>query len=174
MDKQGNFDSNGDFTLNRETGSQLEGLVIAPRAHIRDGNTGNFAGTVIGNDYTWLDPSAGVEIHDWAAAGCPNFGGCIPPPKVVPTPTDVVPKPTDTIPITPTPDTNTPDTNTPDTKTPEPTETMYVVVEEKEWGHHYDKGKGKEKGKKKGGYKGKGWEDHEKHHYKGHSRDDKW
>ncbi|CDH60527.1 predicted protein [Lichtheimia corymbifera JMRC:FSU:9682] len=78
VDEQGNYDANGEFTLDRETGSQLEGLVLAPHAHIRDGNTGNFAGIVIGNDYGWLDQSAGVEIHDWAAAGCPGFQGCIP------------------------------------------------------------------------------------------------
>lgn len=156
VDENGDYYPDGQFTINRETGSQFEGLVIAPRAHIRDGNTGSFAGTVIGYDYAWLDPSAGVEIHDWTAAGCSNFNGCVPT-SVVPNPT-----PTDTGSIIP----------TTDTKTPEPTETIYVVVEEKEWGHRYDKGKGK--GKKKGGYKGKEWEDHEKHHYKGHSRDDKW
>ncbi|KAI7883292.1 hypothetical protein K492DRAFT_192821 [Lichtheimia hyalospora FSU 10163] len=78
VDENGNFDPNGEFTIHRETGSQFEGLVIAPRAHIRDGNTGNFAGTVVGLDYDWLDPSGGVEIHDWRAAGCSNYGGCLP------------------------------------------------------------------------------------------------
>lgn len=77
VDANGNFDPDGEITIHRETGSQFEGLVIAPLAHIRDGNTGNFAGTVVGRDYDWLDQSAGVEIHDWRAAGCSNYSGCL-------------------------------------------------------------------------------------------------
>lgn len=78
VDENGNFDPDGEITIHRETGSQFEGLVIAPLAHIRDGNIGNFAGTVVGRDYDWLDQSAGVEIHDWRAAGCSNYSGCLP------------------------------------------------------------------------------------------------
>lgn len=135
--------------------------MLAPRAHIRDGNTGNFAGTVIGLDYNWLDQSAGVEIHDWAAAGCPNFNGCLPKGNKVPTPTDsaTVPTATNTDSVTEPSATN--------TEPSEPTGTLYIVAEEKEWGHYKGKGKGNKKGHK-------GSKDHKKHGWKeGHKHEDK-
>ncbi|KAI7883291.1 hypothetical protein K492DRAFT_185236 [Lichtheimia hyalospora FSU 10163] len=155
VDENGDYDPDGEFTINRETGSQLEGLVIAPQAHIRDGNTGNFAGTVIGKDYGWLDQSAGVEIHNWEAAGCSNFGGCFPTgnpdpnpnPNPSPSPTDVTPVPTDS--------------GACEAKTV--TETVYVVKEEKDEWYHKKKGKGKKGGK---GDKKHEWEDYD--------REDKW
>lgn len=49
-------------------------------AHIRDGTTGAFAGTIVGLDYGWQNATAGVEIHDYNAAadGCSSFEGCFP------------------------------------------------------------------------------------------------
>ncbi|CDH53845.1 predicted protein [Lichtheimia corymbifera JMRC:FSU:9682] len=182
VDENGDFYPDGDFTIERKTGSQFEGLVLAPRAHIRDGNTGNFAGTVIGLDYNWLDQSAGVEIHDWAAAGCPNFNGCLPKGKV-PTPTDSATEPTatntdsvteptatNTDSVTEPTATNTDSVTEPtatNTEPSEPTGTLYIVAEEKEWGHYKGKGKGKKQGHK-------GSKDHKKHGWKeGHKHEDK-
>ncbi|KAI9495720.1 hypothetical protein BDB00DRAFT_212945 [Zychaea mexicana] len=78
VNEDGQFVPGGTFTLVRETGSQLEGFSLAPRGHIRDGLTGNFAGTIIGLDYTWEYFPQGVEIHDYPAANCANFQGCLP------------------------------------------------------------------------------------------------
>ncbi|KAI8060775.1 hypothetical protein BC940DRAFT_337333 [Gongronella butleri] len=85
-DAEGNFDPNGFITVNRNTGGQLGGMFLAPHAYIYDGSTGNFAGNLFGYNYTWQNPSAGVEIHDYHAAGgqCDYFGGCIVPPDVFP------------------------------------------------------------------------------------------
>ncbi|KAI9473826.1 MAG: hypothetical protein EXX96DRAFT_541490 [Benjaminiella poitrasii] len=76
-------DSNGEYTsgtitLKRNTGSNFGGFSLAPEAHIIDGSTGAFSGTVVGKDYKW--GSSGIEIHDYAAAGgsCTNFQGCLP------------------------------------------------------------------------------------------------
>ena len=129
--------------------------MIAPQGHIRDGNTGNFAGTVIGKDYNWLDPSAGVEIHDWTAAGCPNFGGCIPSDPDEPSP-EPSPSPTDTVPV-PVP------TDSGSCEATTVTETVYVVKEEKDEWYYKNKGKGKE------GRKGR-----KKHEWEDHDREDKW
>ncbi|OBZ81653.1 hypothetical protein A0J61_10297, partial [Choanephora cucurbitarum] len=75
--------SSGSFTLKRHTGSNLGAFVLAPRANIIDGSTGAFAGTVVGNNYSW--GGSGIEIHNYKAAGgsCDTFEGCLPivPPK---------------------------------------------------------------------------------------------
>ncbi|ORY99042.1 hypothetical protein BCR43DRAFT_544312 [Syncephalastrum racemosum] len=78
VDTAGNYLENGEFTLLRHTGSQLEGLILAPRGHILDGTTGAFAGLTIGLDYAWENGATGVEIHDFVAAGCPEYDGCFP------------------------------------------------------------------------------------------------
>ncbi|KAK4517287.1 tRNA (guanine-N(7)-)-methyltransferase non-catalytic subunit TRM82 [Mucor velutinosus] len=68
----------GDITLKRNTGSNFGGFSLAPEAHIVDGSTGAFAGTVVGQDYSW--GGSGVEIHNYNAAGgsCSAFAGCFP------------------------------------------------------------------------------------------------
>ncbi|KAI8354150.1 hypothetical protein BD560DRAFT_449621 [Blakeslea trispora] len=77
--------SSSSFTLKRQTGSNLGAFVLAPRANIIDGSTGAFAGTVVGNNYSW--GGSGIEIHNYIAAGgsCKTFEGCIPivPPKKI-------------------------------------------------------------------------------------------
>ncbi|KAI8146472.1 hypothetical protein BJV82DRAFT_598680 [Fennellomyces sp. T-0311] len=78
VNENGIFLRGGEFTLVRQTGSQLEGFSLAPRGHIRDGTTGNFAGTIVGYDYTWDQFPIGVEIHDYPAANCASFVGCLP------------------------------------------------------------------------------------------------
>ncbi|KAI9269069.1 hypothetical protein BDA99DRAFT_503449 [Phascolomyces articulosus] len=78
VNEAGQFKRDGTFTLIRETKSQLEGFSLAPRGHIRDGLVGNFAGTIVGLDYTWEYYPNGVEIHNYEAAGCDNFDGCLP------------------------------------------------------------------------------------------------
>ncbi|CEP11620.1 hypothetical protein [Parasitella parasitica] len=80
VDDNGAFMADGEFTFIRKTSNQLGGFVLAPRGHIVDGSTGNFAGTIVGKDYTWENLNAGVEIHDYASAGgnCDQYLGCIP------------------------------------------------------------------------------------------------
>ncbi|KAL7312946.1 hypothetical protein PS15m_008651 [Mucor circinelloides] len=78
------------------TASQHGGFSLAPRAHIVDGSTGSFAGNIVGLDYTWENPSASVDIHDYISAGgyCDQYLGCIPnhattiPPPIVPPTTE--------------------------------------------------------------------------------------
>ncbi|EPB82022.1 hypothetical protein HMPREF1544_11226, partial [Mucor circinelloides 1006PhL] len=70
--------SSGDITLKRNTGSNFGGFSLAPEAHIVDGSTGAFAGSIVGQDYSWS--GSGVEIHNYNAAGghCSAFSGCFP------------------------------------------------------------------------------------------------
>ncbi|GAN07835.1 hypothetical protein MAM1_0178c07339 [Mucor ambiguus] len=70
--------SSRDITLKRNTGSNFGGFSLAPEAHIVDGSTGAFSGTVVGQDYSW--GGSGVEIHNYSAAGgsCSAFAGCFP------------------------------------------------------------------------------------------------
>ncbi|KAI8146464.1 hypothetical protein BJV82DRAFT_665430 [Fennellomyces sp. T-0311] len=80
VNSEGIFSSAGEITVFRNTGGQLEGFTLAPRAHIRDGTTGAFAGTIIGLDYAWHYLTTGVELHDYAAAddNCRIYDGCFP------------------------------------------------------------------------------------------------
>lgn len=44
-----------------------------------DGTKGNFAGNVVGLDYTWQDLNNGVEILDYSGVGdCDQYIGCLP------------------------------------------------------------------------------------------------
>ncbi|KAI8643158.1 hypothetical protein BD408DRAFT_415365 [Parasitella parasitica] len=80
VDAFGNYLPEGEFTLIRRTANQFGGFTLAPRGHIVDGSVGNFAGNIVGLDYTWENLNAGVEIHDYHAAGgdCDYYEGCIP------------------------------------------------------------------------------------------------
>ncbi|CEP11621.1 hypothetical protein [Parasitella parasitica] len=80
VDQFGTFLPEGEFTLIRRTASQFGGFTLAPRGHIIDGSVGNFAGNIVGMDYTWENLNAGVEIHDYHAAGgdCDYYEGCVP------------------------------------------------------------------------------------------------
>ncbi|KAL9546583.1 hypothetical protein MBANPS3_006590 [Mucor bainieri] len=80
VDDAGQYLPDGEFTLIRRTANQFGGLTLAPRGHIVDGSVGNFSGNLIGLDYTWENLGAGVEIHDYAAAGgdCDQYLGCVP------------------------------------------------------------------------------------------------
>ncbi|KAL9538625.1 hypothetical protein MBANPS3_010788 [Mucor bainieri] len=80
VDENGQFVPDGEFTLNRKTGGQLEGFINAPLGNIIDGSVGNFAGNVVGKSYTWEKPSDGVELHDMKAGGgsCEAYDGCMP------------------------------------------------------------------------------------------------
>ncbi|KAL9551544.1 hypothetical protein MBANPS3_004213 [Mucor bainieri] len=80
VDSDGVFMPLGEFTLLRKTGSQLGGLTLAPRGHIIDGSTGNFAGNIVGLTYLWENSNAGTEIHNYRAAGgnCDMYHGCLP------------------------------------------------------------------------------------------------
>ncbi|KAL7314271.1 hypothetical protein PS15m_005866 [Mucor circinelloides] len=80
VDGNGNYMADGEFTFHRKNSDKLLGFVLAPRGHIVDGNTGNFAGTVVGLDYTWQNLHSGVEILDYRAGGadCDYHEGCIP------------------------------------------------------------------------------------------------
>ncbi|KAI9495584.1 hypothetical protein BDB00DRAFT_897254 [Zychaea mexicana] len=78
VDANGNYDPNGSFTLRRETGGELHGLILAPLGHIKDSSTGSFVGQLIGLDYGW-EGGNGVAVKDYAATGCgDHFTGCIP------------------------------------------------------------------------------------------------
>ncbi|KAL7335318.1 hypothetical protein PS15p_200810 [Mucor circinelloides] len=91
VDDAGQYVPDGEFTLIRRTANQLGGFTLAPRGHIVDGSVGNFSGNLIGLDYTWENLDAGVEIHDYNAAGgdCNQYLGCVPvhvtsdPPTVI-------------------------------------------------------------------------------------------
>ncbi|CEP12572.1 hypothetical protein [Parasitella parasitica] len=80
VNEYGEYLPYGEFTLLRKTGSQLGGFTLAPRGHIIDGSTGNFAGNIVGLSYLWENANSGVEIHDYKAAGgnCDQYHGCIP------------------------------------------------------------------------------------------------
>ncbi|CEP06988.1 hypothetical protein [Parasitella parasitica] len=95
VDEAGQYVPDGEFTLIRRTSNQFGGFTLAPRGHIVDGSVGNFSGNLIGLDYTWENLNAGVEIHDYTAAGgeCDQYLGCVPvhvttEPSTVPLPTD--------------------------------------------------------------------------------------
>ncbi|KAI9495708.1 hypothetical protein BDB00DRAFT_870250 [Zychaea mexicana] len=80
VNSQGIYSADSEITVFRNTGGQIEGFTLAPRAHIRDSTTGAFAGTIIGLDYAWYYGSVGVELHDYGAADddCNIFAGCLP------------------------------------------------------------------------------------------------
>ncbi|CAO0790500.1 unnamed protein product [Mucor circinelloides] len=80
VDDAGQYVPDGEFTLIRRTANQFGGFTLAPRGHIVDGSVGNFSGNLIGLDYTWENLNAGVEIHDYNAAGgdCDQYLGCVP------------------------------------------------------------------------------------------------
>ncbi|KAF1807746.1 hypothetical protein FB192DRAFT_1454682 [Mucor lusitanicus] len=80
VDENNNYVPDGEFTLIRRTANQFGGFTLAPRGHIVDGSVGNFSGNLIGLDYTWENLNAGVEIHDYTAAGgdCDQYLGCVP------------------------------------------------------------------------------------------------
>ncbi|KAG2216575.1 hypothetical protein INT45_001700 [Circinella minor] len=80
VNSQGVYVTNGEISIFRNTGGQVEGFSLAPRAHIFDSAVGAFAGTIVGLDYQWYYEVIGVEIHDYGAAddSCNNFVGCFP------------------------------------------------------------------------------------------------
>ncbi|KAK4514243.1 uncharacterized protein ATC70_001832 [Mucor velutinosus] len=92
VEENGNDMPAGEITFLRKSASQLGGFSLAPRAHIVDGSTGNFAGTILGLDYTWENLGAGVEIYAYESAGgnCDQYKGCVPN-HVTTTPSPVVP-----------------------------------------------------------------------------------
>ncbi|KAL0143548.1 hypothetical protein V8B55DRAFT_1572281 [Mucor lusitanicus] len=77
-DKDGNYADEGTFTIRRETGGRVGGVILAPKADVLDSSMGSFAGQLISTNYGW--ESNGVFINDYAAAGgsCLNLAGCFP------------------------------------------------------------------------------------------------
>ncbi|KAL9542977.1 hypothetical protein MBANPS3_008341 [Mucor bainieri] len=75
VDENGNYLPTGEVTFLRKSSSQLGGFSLAPRAHIVDGSTGNFAGTIVGIS---------------AGGNCDQYLGCVPN-HVTTTPSPIVP-----------------------------------------------------------------------------------
>ncbi|CAO0796738.1 unnamed protein product [Mucor circinelloides] len=77
-DADGNYVDGGTFTIRRETGGRVGGMILAPTADVLDSSMGSFAGQLISTNYGW--ESSGVFINDYGAAGgsCLNFAGCFP------------------------------------------------------------------------------------------------
>ncbi|KAI8089127.1 uncharacterized protein BX664DRAFT_314357 [Halteromyces radiatus] len=82
-DAEGNYLPNGHITIRRNTLDMIKGLFLAPQADIQDGDTGRFAGMIIGDNYSWQNSAHGPELADWAAGAdgqcsCSYFTGCLP------------------------------------------------------------------------------------------------
>ncbi|CEP19796.1 hypothetical protein [Parasitella parasitica] len=77
-DANGNYVEGGSFTIFRNTGGRVGGVILAPTADVVDSSTGSFAGQLVANNYGWNDN--GVFINDYAGAGgsCSYFSGCFP------------------------------------------------------------------------------------------------
>ncbi|KAI9261008.1 hypothetical protein EDC94DRAFT_610544 [Helicostylum pulchrum] len=78
VNRSGKFEANGKFRIKRSSEDSLNGMILAPQAHIIDNATGSFAGQVIADSYESTDD--GVQIFDYQSAGgeqCQVFTGCV-------------------------------------------------------------------------------------------------
>ncbi|CDH49528.1 predicted protein [Lichtheimia corymbifera JMRC:FSU:9682] len=76
----GQYLLDGEFTIDRRTVGQLEGLILAPRGHIREASHGNFAGAIYALDYTSVQPHGGAGLRDFfsTTGACAAYSGCFP------------------------------------------------------------------------------------------------
>ncbi|GAA5815984.1 hypothetical protein MFLAVUS_009503 [Mucor flavus] len=78
VNRNGKFEANGKFSIKRSSENSLNGMILAPQAHIIDNATGSFAGQVIADSYESTDD--GVQIFDYQSVGgeqCQVFAGCV-------------------------------------------------------------------------------------------------
>ncbi|KAI8139396.1 hypothetical protein BJV82DRAFT_251015 [Fennellomyces sp. T-0311] len=80
VDNDGSYNPNATFTIDRVTLGFVEGLVLAPHAHVREGPSGGFGGQVFIGEYSWIDRDNGANVRDYIATSdtCPRFQGCLP------------------------------------------------------------------------------------------------
>ncbi|GAA5806996.1 hypothetical protein MFLAVUS_000345 [Mucor flavus] len=85
VNNEGIFMPDGTFDIIRNTKGMFGGYILAPRARIFDGDTGYFAGNIVGKEYAWtayakVDGDVVGASIDWyvGPSNCTSFTGCIP------------------------------------------------------------------------------------------------